>query len=72
MSQYSGDAQRTGDLNEDEAVDAVDLVILLHWLAGHVDAGTPPFRAPLAAAQLNGDETVDSQDLLLLAHELAE
>lgn len=48
-----------------------------HWnayvgLAGHVDAGTPPFRAPLAAAQLNGDEAVDSQDLLLLAHGLAE
>jgi len=72
MSQYSGDGQLAGDLNEDEVVNAVDLVTLLHWLAGHVDAGTPPFRAPLAAAQLNGDETVDSQDLLLLAHELAE
>jgi hypothetical protein len=72
MSQWAGLGQREGDLNEDEAVDVVDLAILQHWLAGHVEAGMPPFRAPLAAAQLNGDETVDARDLLLLARRLAE
>ena len=57
----------SGDLNADGRINVTDLVILANHLAGHLDPGSAPFRAPLAAADMDLDGTVDSADLLVMA-----
>jgi hypothetical protein len=51
-------------------VDAVDMVILSNYLVGNVASGTPPFVAPLSAADLDGSGGVDAVDLVLLQNYL--
>lgn len=56
-----------GDLDEDGAVRASDLAILLNSLAGHLASGAAPFTATYHTADIDGDRTVDSLDLVAMA-----
>ncbi|MBP7865236.1 MAG: hypothetical protein KA419_04740 [Acidobacteria bacterium] len=60
-----------GDLNLDGRVDAADLVILGAYLVGSVSQGTPPFTAPLTAADVNRDLARNALDLVTLADSLS-
>lgn len=61
-----------GDLDLDGRTNALDLLILAHYLAGNVQPETAPFNALLSAANLNGDAVVNVVDVVILANHLAE
>ncbi|HVT03018.1 MAG TPA: dockerin type I repeat-containing protein, partial [Thermoanaerobaculia bacterium] len=57
-----------GDLNQDNLVNAMDLVIMANYLVGNVQQGVTPFTAPLTMADLNQDTQVNAVDLVILAN----
>ncbi|MBP7868234.1 MAG: prolyl oligopeptidase family serine peptidase [Acidobacteria bacterium] len=61
-----------GDLDLSERVDAADRVILVNFLAAQLVQGTPPFTAPLAAADLDRDGAVTAVDDVLLSRKLTQ
>lgn len=62
---------RKGDLNLDTFVDAMDLAILINFLAGNLPEGPQPFSASELAADFNLDTAVDAGDAQALALFLA-
>ncbi len=61
------DGQLTpGDLNLDTRVNALDLVVMIHFLAGNVTPGQYPFAASAGAADLDGAPGADALDLVNL------
>jgi Dockerin type I domain len=59
-----------GDLNQDGAVNATDLVILSNYLAGNLTQGPPPFTASMSYADLDRSGSVTAVDLVILQNYL--
>ncbi len=57
-----------GDLNLDGQRDAVDMLILAHYLAENIRPGEGNFLAPPEQADLDGDGRVGLRDLYLMLY----